>query len=325
MDAVTAASQWQGKNGDRKPREAYYDTHLQDRHGAALGGAERHHPGPAEDGLRAGDLALQGRARRSIAEAGGADHRRGGVAPRAGAGEPDAARQVAHHAIALRRLPAHHAGRDRAAAPPRRRRRSASSSTARAPTPRSTARRPSWRRATSSLTPYWTIARPRQHLEEADDVARRARRADGQLLRDELLRALRRGEAEHQARRRRLAGALRLGRAAGRHRHVRSSAARSSTIPTRKMQADPRAPGEDRRHRSAPWRARALRQPGHRRLGDADHGRASRACCRRASRARTTSRPTAPSSSASRARAAPRSAARCWSGVRRTCSWFRRG
>jgi len=36
--------------------------HLQARHGAALGCAEGHHPGAAEDGLRAGDLALQGRA-----------------------------------------------------------------------------------------------------------------------------------------------------------------------------------------------------------------------------------------------------------------------
>ena len=42
--------------------------------------------------------------------------------------------------------------------------------------------------------------RPRQHLEEVDDVARRAGRADRQFLRDELLRAFRRGEAEHQAR-----------------------------------------------------------------------------------------------------------------------------
>ena len=45
---------------------------------------------------------------------------------------------------------AHHAGRDRRRRTATRRRRSASSSTARAPTPRSTARRPSWRPAISS-------------------------------------------------------------------------------------------------------------------------------------------------------------------------------
>ena len=95
--------------------------------------------------------------------------------------------------------------------------------------------------------------------------------------------------------------------------------------PVRPDAADPRSARQGRRHRSAPRRALPLRQSGHRRLGAADHGRASRRCCRRASRARTTRRPTAPSSSASKARARPRSAARCSSGDRRTCSSSRRG
>ena len=45
-------------------------------------------------------------------------HRPGGIAARAGAGEPAASRQVAHHPIALRGPATHPAGRDRAAAPP---------------------------------------------------------------------------------------------------------------------------------------------------------------------------------------------------------------
>ena len=42
-----------------------------------------------------------------------ADHAGGGRAPRAGAGEPDAARPEPHHQFAVRRHPAHHAGRGR--------------------------------------------------------------------------------------------------------------------------------------------------------------------------------------------------------------------
>ena len=53
-------------------------------------------------------------------------------------------------------------------------------------------------------------------------------------------------------------------------------------------------------------------------------GAASRSC-RKASRASSTARPTAPSSSASRARARPRSMAKCWNGDPTTCSWCRRG
>ena len=80
--------------------------------------------------------------------------------------------------------------------------------------------------------------------------------------------------------------------------------------------ADPRAHDEGRRHRQASRRARALRQSDQRRAGAADHGRQPRAASRRASRASTTARPTAPSSSAPKARARPWSTARSWNGVR---------
>ena len=74
-----------------------------------------------------------------------------------------------------------------------------------------------------------------------------------------------------------------------------------------------------------PRRARALRQSDQRRPGAADHGRQPRAASRRASRARNTARPTAPSSSAPKAAAPPRSRIRCWNGARTTCSWCRPG
>ena len=89
--------------------------------------------------------------------------------------------------------------------------------------------------------------------------------------------------------------------------------------------ADPRAPEEIRRGRSAPRRARALRQPDQRRPGAAHHGAHRSRCCRRASRARTTARPTAPSSSASKGRAPPGSATRCSNGARTIFSWCRPG
>ena len=93
---------------------------------------------------------------------------------------------------------------------------------------------------------------------------------------------------------RRLAGALRLGRAAGwaDHRHVQAPQP-GHQLHLRPHQADLRAADEDRRRRPAPRRAGALLQSGHRRPRHVDHGRLARACSRRASRARTTSRPTA--------------------------------
>ena len=54
-------------------------------------------------------------------------------------------------------------------------------------------------------------------------------------------------------------------------------------------------------------------------------GAKPRAVARRASRASPTARPTAPSSSAPKAAAPPRSATRCWNGARTTCSSCRRG
>ena len=182
-----------GKNGGKtaaRPRgpsrpRSLLRPHLQARHGAALGCAEGHHSGTAEDGLRAGDLAFQGR--QALRCGSGRDHHRpGGIAARAGAGESAASRQVAHHAIALCRPAAHPAGRDRAAAPP---------CSLRHPLhPRRRGRlHPGRRREDHHGAGRFRAdavldhPRPRQHLEEADGVARRARRADRQLLRDELL------------------------------------------------------------------------------------------------------------------------------------------
>ena len=121
-----------------------------------------------------------------VAEAGDRDLRRGGDAPRAGAGESEAARPVAHHAIALCRPPAHPAGRDRPAAPPQ-------------PGgdplhPRRRGRLHPGRRREDQhgarrlrAHPVRHHPRPRQRIEEVDDLARRARRADGEFLRDLLL------------------------------------------------------------------------------------------------------------------------------------------
>ena len=67
--------------------------------------------------------------------------------------------------------------------------------------------------------------------------------------------------AEHPARQRGLAGALRFGRAAGRLRDASLIAARSSTIPTPRCGRSCERLRADRRHRSAPRRALPLRQP----------------------------------------------------------------
>ena len=87
---------------------------------------------------------------------GQADHRRGSGAPRAGPGEPGAARPVVDHAVALCRAAADPAGRGGAQRTATRSRRCASSSKARAPTPRWTASAPRCARATSSSRRRWT-------------------------------------------------------------------------------------------------------------------------------------------------------------------------
>ena len=312
-----------GKNG-RGAREAYYDTHLQARHGAALGGAERHHPGAAEDGLRAGDLALQGRQGARLRG------RRGRSPPR----------RRSRRVLVLENPKLR--GKSRITqslyaglqlilpgeiAPPHRHAASAirfildgegaytqvdGEKTIMAP-------------GDFVLTPYWTIhdhgntskksmiwldvldvptvnffeTSFYEHFDEEKQNTRRDRRATRSMrygsgvLPDGTDRTLEE-QPDHQ-------------------------------LPLRQDAADPRAADEGRRHRSAPRRALPLRQSGHRRPGDADHGRASRAAAeglqgqglpvdrRHHLRLR-------------RGRGhAPRSAARCWSGARRTCSSSRPG
>ena len=102
-------------------------------------------------------------------------------------------------------------------------------------------------------------ARPRQHLGQADAVARRARLSAGQLLRSVVRRAFRGGDAVDQPGGRRLARLLRLRRAAGRRARAHEPQP-GHQLHLRPHAADHRAHDEGRRHRQAPWRARALRQ-----------------------------------------------------------------
>ena len=117
-------------------------------------------------------------------------------------------------------------------------------------------------------------ARSRQHVGQADAVARRARLPAGELLRDLVRPAFRERHADHQPRGRQFAGVLRLRRAA------RQCAGVDQAQPGHQLHlcphpADHRAHDEGWRHRQAPRCARALRQPDHRWPGPGDHGRQS--------------------------------------------------
>ena len=167
-------------------------------HGAALGGAQGPGHAGAEDAVRAGDLEIR---RRQAADAGGGrgDHRGGSRAPRAGAGEPGRDRQVAHHQFAVRRHPAHLAGRGRRRASARRLRhplragRRGRLYRGRGREDADEARRLHHHRQLGA-------ARSRQSRQAAGDVARRARPADGQSFRNVVCRAFRREDAENQSR-----------------------------------------------------------------------------------------------------------------------------
>ena len=192
-----------GKNGKAGPR-GLLRAHLQARHGAALGRAQGHHPRRAEDGLRAGDLAFQG------CQAAGRRGRRRSSPPRKRRGAcwcwkirklrgQSRITQSLYAGLQLI-LPGEIAPPHRHAAcgdplHPRRRGRL------------HPGRRREDHHVAGRLRAHAVLDHPRsrQHFEEVDDLARRARRADGQLLRDLLLRALRLREAEHPARRRGLA------------------------------------------------------------------------------------------------------------------------
>ena len=93
-----------------------------------------------------------------------------------------------------------------------------------------------------------------------------------QSFRDVVRRAPRREDAEDQSRRRRFARPLRLRRAAGRRAGSTQPLA-GDQLPLRQDAADPERLKNDRRHRQASRRARALRQSDQRRAGAADHGR----------------------------------------------------
>ena len=141
--------------------------------------------------------------------------RQGGRAAGAGAGESGAARPVAHHPVALCGVAADHARRGRAGPSPH---------SVRHPLHPRRRRRLYRGRGRAHLHvagrfrahPQLGLSRPRQHLGPADDLARRARSADHQFLRVDVLRASRRGNAAGRPCRRQFARLLRLRRVAGR-------------------------------------------------------------------------------------------------------------
>ena len=164
MDIATDGREGQGGQGQERRQErqtarprGLLRHDLQARHGAALGGAEGHHPG-ASRRRSARRRSGASRTSRPLRRRGGLRHlRRGGRRAACWCWRTRCC--AASRASPNRSTPACSSScrarsRRRTATP---RRRSASSSTARAPTPRSTARRPSWRRGDFVLTPYWTI------------------------------------------------------------------------------------------------------------------------------------------------------------------------
>jgi quercetin dioxygenase-like cupin family protein len=122
---------------------------------------------------------------------------------------------------------------------------------------------------------------------------------------------------------RRFTVVLRVRRAARRYsRHEPHS---GHQLHLRAHAPDRRAHDGRRQCRQAPRRARALRQSGHRRGGAADAERGACHAAEGVSRRAVPRQPTAPSSSASKARARPRSTARCSNGAKTTFSSCRRG
>ena len=197
---------------------------FQVQHGAAVGKAPSARRQRAQDAMRAGDLALC--RREGDGDGVGRPHLvQGGRTAGAGAGESGAARPVAHHPVALCGVAADHARRGRAGPSPH---------SVRHPLHPRRRRRLYRGRGRAHLHvagrfrthPQLGLSRPRQHLGPADDLARRARPADHQFLRVDVLRASRRGIAAGRPCRRRFARPVRLRRIAGRRDRCRSTAAR---------------------------------------------------------------------------------------------------
>ena len=163
-----------------------------------------------------------------VMESGGLITRRGGQAPRADPRESRDARRVEGDQHAVRRHPDDPAGRGRAGAPPRlvgdplRARRRGRLHRGRGREGVHVARRLRHHRQLGA-------ARPRQPVEEADAVARRARFPGGEFLRGVvrgLLLRRRQQDAEDDARRRQLRGVLRARACCRTARRPRSTAAR---------------------------------------------------------------------------------------------------
>ena len=226
--------------------------------------------------MRAGAVEIP-RGREADARGGRRHHRRGSRAPRARAREPR--RCPASRASPIRCSPASSSScrarsptRISTSPPP-----SASCSRARAPTPRSRARSRTMEHGDFIITANWA---PHDHGNPGKEPVMWLDVLDMPTVNHfqaSFAEPLRREDAERQSRGRRLVRALR-DRACCRTARRRSAEPHAGDqLSLRQDEADPRAAEEDRRHRQASRRARALRQPDQWRAGAADDGRQSRA------------------------------------------------
>ena len=229
-------------------------------------------------------------------------HRRRGRAPRAGAGKSRPARQILDHPFAVRRHAAHPAGRGRARPSPRR--------VGAALHPRRARRLYRGRRrahlhAARRFRHHaeLDLPRSRQHHEHADGLARRPRRAAGQSARHVSFQertAIRDPGGDAPARR--FDGAVRRRPDAGgleaQDPHLAGLHLSVGAHPRRARDHEARAgmgPG--------PRPQAQIHQPGDRRARDADHRHLHAITAEGVFAPRPIARPTAPSMSASRARA----------------------
>lgn len=201
------------------------------------------------------------------------DQRRGSGAPRAGAGEPGPSRPVGDHPEPLRRPATDPAGRDRSQPPahpvgPALRRRGLRRLHLGG---RRTHPHGAGRLHHHSVL---DLARPRQPprrgRRRAGGLAGRPGHPDAAFLRRHLRRELRRTGAAVATWRRRQPRPLRQQHAAAAPPADDADLA-AVQLPLRAQPRSPRAPGAPRTARSLGRPQAALRQPGHRRLGHADH------------------------------------------------------
>ena len=255
----------------------------------------------AGDARAAGEVGLR-RSGAAVPDAGRrADHREGSGAPRADPGEPGTARADLDHAFAVRRPATDHAGRGGAGAPafavgaalhhrgPRRLHRG---------------RRRAHDDGAGRLRHHaeLDLARPRQRHRPADGLARRAGHSDRAAVRRQLRRARECRQPDGDAARGRQPGALWRQHAAGRLASDGEELAgvQLSLCALARGAGDA---GAQRRSGCLPRPQAALRQPGVRRVGDADDRRVHAVAAGGFRRRRRIARPTARCSSRSKAKA----------------------